>query len=774
MNERGNRIEEEYREVARELHHRLGRAAAEYAERQPALGLTHEGTFNPQSGIGSLPVRHVTARRTCADGSKWVVIIGFGMRPLVAKVYPAMWEEAIDWSVMTRRPPLSIPVCAQWAGRDHYDRPRFSDVVLNPIVVDGSSVRWEGRQWPRIAEVDARWIIESIFARTLLHDSAEAAEAAQRDGRWIRMSTEPYAKGGQGCVWQVKDREDPEGPRYALKELRWPSSATGAMYRRFVNEIEIIKGLSHPNIVPVVDCFIPGENGGTQPFYVTPWTDTTMKEAKWLAGEVRAVLQIGVEIASALCAADAKGVTHRDVKPANILLRLNPLVALLADFGIALVRDEEERLTATRGATVGSDEFAPPEAHGGRLDEVDSRFDVYSLGKTLSAALAGGEVFPGWHWDDARYDLRHRPGAEADVALQHFYGVLRRMVAERREDRFLSIAACHAALMRALDAVTRFVPYREGMYDGPLSPTEVHLRLEALYASQEPAQAWIQVRDLIDDAIAASERAIQAAESHCDAAAAREASEYLLAVLLPVVEQGDERGLDRLLVELWQHADDPTGRGRGDAEGSVRRAARAIGFYGATTLAWANERWLALDRLAKQHAKYPDWLLHLDLCAGAAEATWDFLEASLEASAIVRAVAPRIADRGAAWRQQAAGILALHFAYQAPAAERVHVFRDRIFPACLSGEWMNGLARRLQQDRALEKQFVGQIFVLAYVPAFTDFCREITPAILRSIGDSRVVRRRDPVVFPGEIDVWMRWCGWTDDHAAQPAGLSVR
>jgi serine/threonine-protein kinase len=216
-------------------------------------------------------------------------------------------------------------------------------------------------------------------------------------------------------VWKVRDRAAPEAGDFAFKELRYDKSRTSAAYRRFLAEIEATRALRHPNVVPVVDACVPeGEALDEVPFYVMPWAERTLARAKDYAGNVQRVLEVGVAIAGALAAAHAAGIVHRDVKPANILLT-DDGVPWLADFGICYLQtdDEDRRVTFTLGNTVGSRDYVAPELRGGRLDDVDGRVDVYSLGKTLHAALAGGDPFPLERLDDPRYGpprLDRRPG----------------------------------------------------------------------------------------------------------------------------------------------------------------------------------------------------------------------------------------------------------------------------------------------------------------------------------------------------------------------------
>ena len=199
---------------------------------------------------------------------------------------------------------------------------------------------------------------------------------------------------------------------------------------------------------------------GDSPFYVMPWADRTLRNAKHLRYQVAPVLEMGIALADALAAAHKQGVIHRDVKPENVLLFGDELTPTIADFGICFLADDE-RITQTLADTIGSADYAAPELRGGRLEDVDARVDVYSLGKTLYSALAGGPPFPlEWH-DDPRYDLRKSDDSEA---MRHFYGLLPHLVASERDQRFSTMEAARAELQRALRAVRSFEAYRDGMY----------------------------------------------------------------------------------------------------------------------------------------------------------------------------------------------------------------------------------------------------------------------------------------------------------------------
>jgi hypothetical protein len=251
-----------------------------------------------------------------------------------------------------------------------------------------------------------------------------------------------------------------------------------------------------------VEANVPGHDDlADAPYYVMPWAERTLASAKDLRGNVQRVLEIGARIADALAVAHENGIIHRDVKPANVLLD-DEGMPVLADFGICYVQtdDQDRRLTRTLGETVGSDDYVAPELRGGRLDEVDGRVDIYSLGKTLYSALAGGSVFPLERWDDSRYDLR---GAGSTPVLDHFYGLLPVMVATDRENRYRSMEECRAQLDRAATAVRSGTPYTEGIYStqaaGAAVPATLGSEVELPHPLSAPAAVAALKRYLTRD-----------------------------------------------------------------------------------------------------------------------------------------------------------------------------------------------------------------------------------------------------------------------------------
>jgi eukaryotic-like serine/threonine-protein kinase len=197
-------------------------------------------------------------------------------------------------------------------------------------------------------------------------------------------------RGGMAVVYLAEDLRHRR--RVAVKVLR-PDLARSIGAERFVREIEIAAGLSHPHILPLYDS---GGAGDDLLYYVMPYVEGESLRDR-LARErqlpVDDALRLAREVAEALAYAHAQGVVHRDIKPENVLLQSGH--ALVADFGIARAVDAaaHERLTET-GIALGTPAYMSPEQAAGERD-VDQRSDVYSLGCVLYEMLAGEPPFTG-------------------------------------------------------------------------------------------------------------------------------------------------------------------------------------------------------------------------------------------------------------------------------------------------------------------------------------------------------------------------------------------
>ncbi|MEU5262635.1 serine/threonine-protein kinase [Amycolatopsis sp. NPDC021455] len=199
-------------------------------------------------------------------------------------------------------------------------------------------------------------------------------------GRYLLLGE--LGRGGMGVVWRAQDQVI--GRPVAVKELRLPDAESAAVFsERALREVRTGGRLNDPAIVTVYDVVTDG--GST--FIVME-----LVEAPSLADLVRQrgpmpapqAAQLGERVLTALQAAHAAGIVHRDVKPANILVAPDGRVKL-TDFGIAHAVDDP-RLT-TSGMIVGSPAFMAPERVEGR--EALPASDLWSLGATLFFAVEG-------------------------------------------------------------------------------------------------------------------------------------------------------------------------------------------------------------------------------------------------------------------------------------------------------------------------------------------------------------------------------------------------
>ncbi len=196
-------------------------------------------------------------------------------------------------------------------------------------------------------------------------------------------------RGGMATVYLARDLKHDRS--VAVKVLR-PELAATLGPERFVREITIAAGLSHPHIVPFLDS---GEADGLL-FYVMPWVEgESLRQCLAREGQLplNQAVAVAREVADALGYAHGHNVVHRDIKPENILLVSGH--ALVLDFGIAraITAAGGDRLTET-GIAVGSPPYMSPEQAGAE-EHLDGRSDVYSLGCVLYEMLAGEPPFTG-------------------------------------------------------------------------------------------------------------------------------------------------------------------------------------------------------------------------------------------------------------------------------------------------------------------------------------------------------------------------------------------
>jgi len=213
--------------------------------------------------------------------------------------------------------------------------------------------------------------------------------------------------GGMGVVYKARQRSLDRD--VALKVIKDEIAAEPEYRERFLREAKLAASVDHPHVVTVYDV---GDEDGRL-YLAMQWIDgSDLRQVLDSSGRLtpKRAVAIGEQLAGALDAVhEASGLVHRDVKPANVLLRDvgGEDHAYLTDFGVAKPPEALEALTRT-GSTVGTTGYLAPEQIQGK--EAGPRSDLYSLGCLIFEMLTGKQPFTGdnelavrWaHAQDAR------------------------------------------------------------------------------------------------------------------------------------------------------------------------------------------------------------------------------------------------------------------------------------------------------------------------------------------------------------------------------------
>jgi hypothetical protein len=267
-------------------------------------------------------------------------------------------------------------------------------------------------------------------------------------------------RGGMGVVWEGRDTL--LNRQVAIKEVVLPDGLSpGDQERqlmRTVREARTAAKLNHPSVVAIYDVV---EEGGRPWIVMELLSHPTVEQVVLSTGAlpVREAADVGRQVLSALKAAHAAGILHRDVKPSNILITDDGR-AVLTDFGIATVEGDAS-LTRT-GMVTGSPSFLAPERV--RAAEAGPASDLWSLGATLYACMVGRSPFErGDPMATLNALLSEEPDYRRIPPIMHpiLRGLLQKEPEERVDaeeaDRLLaSIAAAKPA------AADRDVPKRRG------------------------------------------------------------------------------------------------------------------------------------------------------------------------------------------------------------------------------------------------------------------------------------------------------------------------
>ena len=288
--------------------------------------------------------------------------------------------------------------------------------------------------------------LDTLAANVMDPLFTEQARARQRASRSLPkldryQMIERLGGGGMAVVYRARDERLERD--VALKFIAPHLSADEAAKKRFLVEARAAASLEHPNVCTVHEI---GETPDGQLYIVMSCYDGESLDRRIARGPlpVAEALQIACDAARGLAKAHERGIVHRDVKPANIMLTTDGVVKIL-DFGIAKL--SAASITQTVGV-IGTLAYMSPEQAFG--ETVDARTDVWALGVVLHEMLTAGRPFRGPGEQAVLYSILTaelepvsavRP--EVPPALDP---LLRRAIAKKPDDRFANAAEMLAAL----------------------------------------------------------------------------------------------------------------------------------------------------------------------------------------------------------------------------------------------------------------------------------------------------------------------------------------
>ena len=260
-------------------------------------------------------------------------------------------------------------------------------------------------------------------------------------------------RGGMSVVYVAEQIR--LGRKVALKVLTTELAWDEQFRERFVRESHIAATIDHPNIIPIYDA---GEEDGllyiAMRFVQGPDLKEVLKRGNLGVGRTIFLIE---QMASALDAAHAHALVHRDVKPGNILLEESTDHAYLTDFGVA--KQTTARGLTSTGHFLGTVEYAAPEQIEG--GPVDARTDVYALGCVLYECLTGSPPFS--HGTEHAVLHAHLVDPPPSVTRirpempQAFDGVIATAMAKAAGDRFRSCGELAHAARNAASGTARRV-----------------------------------------------------------------------------------------------------------------------------------------------------------------------------------------------------------------------------------------------------------------------------------------------------------------------------
>jgi eukaryotic-like serine/threonine-protein kinase len=253
--------------------------------------------------------------------------------------------------------------------------------------------------------------------------------------------------GGMGEVYLAQDKMLDR--KVALKILPEDLAIDSERMRRFVQEAKAASALNHPNIITIYEIGEASQKHFIAAEYINGETLHRLLHSGPMS--LHSVLDIGVQIASALQAAHEAKIIHRDIKPENVIVRPDGLIKLL-DFGIAKVSApttlgvDSDAATTLKGGTspgmiVGTAAYMSPEQARGK--GIDERSDIFSLGVVLFEMLTGQKPFEGETAMDVIGAILHKEplpiGQLMPEAPSEIERIINKLLRKDRNERYQTV-----------------------------------------------------------------------------------------------------------------------------------------------------------------------------------------------------------------------------------------------------------------------------------------------------------------------------------------------